>query len=185
MARERRARASGMTSNRPCPGAWSATLIPRWNWPGPTANASAASSCSATRSRGSSSWRERQPLVAGSVATPGGQALGAAGYYCYPEASRWSAEKVGGHGEEGLQVRGRGSPRWRNRRFTGNYSSEHRCCSKEIKPTNSRGYMCTLMARSGTGPTESQARGSWCGHAGAGFVGTALVLWPSLLPVPI
>ena len=35
------------------------------------------------------------------------------------------------------------------------------------------------------GPTESQAHGSWYGHAGAGFVGTAPVPWPSLLPVLI
>jgi hypothetical protein len=35
------------------------------------------------------------------------------------------------------------------------------------------------------GPTESQAQGSWRGHAGAGFVGTAPVPWPSLLPVLI
>lgn len=35
------------------------------------------------------------------------------------------------------------------------------------------------------GPSESQAQGSWCGHAGAGYVGTPLVPWPSFLPVPI
>jgi hypothetical protein len=41
------------------------------------------------------------------------------------------------------------------------------------------------LARSVAGPTESQAHGSWYGHAGAGFVGTAPVPWPSLLPVLI
>jgi hypothetical protein len=35
------------------------------------------------------------------------------------------------------------------------------------------------------GPTESQAQGSWRGHAGAGFVGAAPVLWPTPLPVLI
>ena len=36
-----------------------------------------------------------------------------------------------------------------------------------------------------TGPTESQAKGGWFSHAGAGFVGTALVPCPSFLPAPI
>jgi len=35
------------------------------------------------------------------------------------------------------------------------------------------------------GPTESPAQGCWCGHAGAGFVGTAPVCWPTLLPLLI
>jgi putative colanic acid biosynthesis acetyltransferase WcaF len=35
------------------------------------------------------------------------------------------------------------------------------------------------------GPTESLSRVGWCGHAGAGFVGTALVLWPTPLPLLI
>jgi hypothetical protein len=42
-----------------------------------------------------------------------------------------------------------------------------------------------LSAPLAPGPTESQAQGSWRGHAGAGFVGTAPVPWPSLLPVLI
>jgi hypothetical protein len=35
------------------------------------------------------------------------------------------------------------------------------------------------------GPTESQAQGSWRGHAGAGFVGAAPVRWPTPLPLLI
>jgi len=35
------------------------------------------------------------------------------------------------------------------------------------------------------GPTESQAQGSWRGHAGAGFVGAAPVCWPTPLPLLI
>jgi hypothetical protein len=35
------------------------------------------------------------------------------------------------------------------------------------------------------GPTESQAQGSWRGHAGAGFVGVASVRWPTPLPLLI
>jgi len=42
-----------------------------------------------------------------------------------------------------------------------------------------------LSAATEPGPTESQAQGSWRGHAGAGFVGTALVPWPSPLPMLI
>jgi hypothetical protein len=37
----------------------------------------------------------------------------------------------------------------------------------------------------GAGPTESQAQGSWRGHAGAGFVGAAPVRWPTPLPLLI
>jgi hypothetical protein len=35
------------------------------------------------------------------------------------------------------------------------------------------------------GPTESLSRVGWCGHAGAGFVGTAPVRWPTPLPLLI
>ena len=33
------------------------------------------------------------------------------------------------------------------------------------------------------GPTESPSQVGWCGHAGAGFVGTAPVRWPTPLPL--
>jgi lipopolysaccharide transport system ATP-binding protein len=35
------------------------------------------------------------------------------------------------------------------------------------------------------GPTESPSQVGWCGHAGAGFVGTAPVRWPTPLPLLI
>jgi len=35
------------------------------------------------------------------------------------------------------------------------------------------------------GPTESPSQIGWCGHAGAGFVGTAPVRWPTPLPLLI
>jgi hypothetical protein len=37
-------------------------------------------------------------------------------------------------------------------------------------------------AAAAPGPPESQAQVGWCGHAGAGSVGTALVPCPSFLP---
>ena len=36
-----------------------------------------------------------------------------------------------------------------------------------------------------SGPTESPSRVGWCSHAGAGFVGTAPVRWPTPLPLLI
>jgi hypothetical protein len=35
------------------------------------------------------------------------------------------------------------------------------------------------------GPIESPSQVGWCGHAGAGFVGTAPVRWPTPLPLLI
>ena len=42
-----------------------------------------------------------------------------------------------------------------------------------------------LPPGAGSGPTESPSRVGWCGHAGAGFVGTAPVRWPTPLPLLI
>lgn len=50
--------------------------------------------------------REGKPLVAGSVATPGGQAVGAAAGYCQEGISRRSAWKCGVSGVVSLQVVG-------------------------------------------------------------------------------
>lgn len=45
--------------------------------------------------------------------------------------------------------------------------------------------MVSRLLRTAPGPTESQAQGCWPVHAGAGFVGTALVPCPSIRPVLI
>ena len=37
----------------------------------------------------------------------------------------------------------------------------------------------------GQGRLKVRHRGGWCGHAGAGFVGTAPVCWPTPLPLLI
>jgi len=42
-----------------------------------------------------------------------------------------------------------------------------------------------ILSALGPGPTESPSQVSWCGHAGAGFVGTAPVRWPTPLPLLI
>lgn len=53
-----------------------------------------------------------------------------------------------------------------------------------IPPGPGKRQRCSgLDGGAAPGPTESPAQSSWCGHAGAGFVGTAFVRWPTLLPL--
>jgi hypothetical protein len=52
----------------------------------------------------------------------------------------------------------------------------------DLQPVN---LSMDLVLGTTPGPTESLSQVGWCGHAGAGFVGTAPVRWPTPLPVLI